>query len=114
MKLSTIRLSTILFLALGVTAAPAAFAASNGTSTKPPAQAGGQGMMNGAGPAHGGMMGGGMMGGGMMGGGGKGGNGMMGMMTAMTRMANTCTHMMESASSKPAPAGKPASGPAKS
>ncbi len=94
MNTQTTRLLATAVLTLGVaTAALAQTPTPASPPSKPPAQMGGQGMMGGAGPAqsHG------MMGGGMM---GNKGSGMMGMMSAMTRMANNCNRMMESANNK--------------
>ena len=93
MNTHTTRLLATALLSLGVAAAPAALAQTPTPASPPskrPAQMGGQGMMGGAGAARGhGMMGGGTMGG--------RGSGMMGMMSAMTRMANNCNRTMESA-----------------
>lgn len=87
------RLAVAALLTLGVTTAALA---QSPAPAKPSVQTGGQGMMDGTGTAQGGgMMGGGMMGGGMM---GNNNAGMMNMMSAMTRMANTCNRMMENAS----------------
>ena len=98
MNTHTTRLLATALLSLGVATAPAALAQTRTPASppsKPPAQMGGQGMMGGAGTAKGhGMMGDGMMGGGVMG--GNGGR-MMGMMSAMTRMANNCNRTMENA-----------------
>lgn len=82
------RLAVAALLTLGVTTAALA---QSPAPAKPSVQTGGQGMMDGTGTAQGG----GMMGGGMM---GNSNAGMMNMMSAMTRMANTCNRMMENAS----------------
>ena len=104
MKTQTTRLLATAVLTFGVaTAALGQPPAPAGPPSKPPALMGGQGMMGAAGTAQGhGMMGGGIMGGGRMGGGAMGSHGgrMMGMMSAMTRMANNCNRMMESATNK--------------
>ena len=96
MNTHTTRLPATAVLTLGVATAPAALAQPlppASLPSKPPAQMGGQGIMGGAGAAQGhGMMGGETM--------GSHGGGMMGMMSAMTRMANNCNRMMESANNK--------------
>ncbi|MDE2583742.1 MAG: hypothetical protein KGL52_19060 [Rhodospirillales bacterium] len=96
MNTHTTRLLATAVLTLGVATAPAALAqplTPASLPSKPPAQTGGQGIMGGAGAAQGhGMMGGGTM--------GSHGGGMMGMMSAMTRMASNCNRMMESANNK--------------
>ncbi len=107
MNTQTTRLLATALLTFGLaTAAHAQTPTPASPPAKPPAQMGGQGMMGGAGTAHShGMMGGGMMG-------GKGG-GMTGMMSAMTRMANTCNRMMENASNMKHHPGKMAPGKTK-
>ena len=109
MNTHTTRLLATALLSLGVAAAPAALAQTPTPASPPskrPAQMGGQGMMGGAGAARGhGMMGGGTM--------GSHGGGMMGMMSAMTRMANTCNRMMENASNIKHHPGKMAPGKTK-
>ena len=108
MNTQTTRLLATAVLTLGVaTAALAQTPAPASPPSKLPAQMGGQGMMGGAGTAQGhGMMGGGMM--------GNKGAGMMDMMSAMTRMANNCNRMMESANNKSHHAATSAPGKAKS
>ena len=107
MNTQTIRLLATALLTFGVaTAALAQTPTPASPPAKPPAQMGGQGMMGGAGTAHSHSM----MGGGMMGG---NNGGMMGMMSAMTRMANTCNRMMENASNIKHHPGKMAPGKTK-
>ncbi len=93
-------------LTIGVASTTAALAQTNAPAA-PPQQAPspmqgqgmqGQGMMGGQGTANGQ---------GMMGGGGN----MMEMMGAMTRMANTCNSMMESANHGAKAPAKPSTGP---
>lgn len=87
------RLSRILgaaILAAGVAFTPVAFAGTQSPAAPPQkAPSAGRGMMGGQGM---------MNGRNMMGGGAN----MMGMMSAMTRMANTCNAMMQSATRTPA------------
>ena len=107
MNTQTTRLLATALLTFGLaTAALAQPPTPASPPAKPPAQMGGQGMMGGAGTTHShGMMGGGMM--------GSKDGGMMGMMSAMTRMANTCNRMMENASNMKHHPGKMAPGKTK-
>ena len=103
MNTQTSRLMAAALLTIGVTTTALA---QTPVPAKPPAQTDGQGLMGTAGTEQGNSM----MGSGTMG--GNGGS-MMGMMSAMTRMANTCNRTMENASIMQPQFGKAAAGPSK-
>lgn len=97
-KLTRVLAAAILTIGIATSAALAQTNAPAAPPSQAPSPMQGQGMMGGQGTANGQ---------GMMGGGGN----MMEMMSAMTRMANTCNSMMESASHGSGAPAKPSTGP---